>query len=35
MTPTPPDNAVGAMLVLTLLAVALVWAIETLTRLLR
>jgi hypothetical protein len=35
MRTPPPDNAVFAMLFLTVLAVGMVWAIETVTRLLR
>jgi len=35
MNTPPPENAVAAMLLLTAMAVGLVWAIETLSRLLR
>lgn len=31
----PPETAIGAMLVLTALAIGLVWAVETLTRIFR
>jgi hypothetical protein len=35
MTPTPPDNAIAAMAVLTALAIGLVLIVETLTKWLR
>ena len=35
MNTDPPEHAIAAMAVLTALAVGLVWAIETLSRLIR
>jgi hypothetical protein len=35
MTPTPPDNAIAAMAVLTAIAIGLVLIVETLTNWLR
>jgi hypothetical protein len=32
MTPTPPDNAIGAMLILTALAIGLVLLVEFVAR---
>jgi hypothetical protein len=35
MKTDPPETAIGAMLVLTALAIGLVWVVETLTKILR